>query len=151
MSNYARPGTESRHNLAYWRYGDYAGIGPGAHGRISWSTDNGPPAIHATRRHRAPEPWAERVERQGHGLTEEVRLVAPEPAREMLLMGLRLAEGIDAGRFAARTGTGLLDALEPDILEAAVEAGYLRWEGSRLAATPDGRLRLEALLRALVR
>ena len=151
VSNYARPGSESRHNLAYWRYGDYAGIGPGAHGRVSWPTGDGAPAIHATRRHRAPEPWAERVERQGHGLAQDVRLVAPEPAREMLLMGLRLAEGIEAGHFAARTGTRLLDALEPDILEAAAEAGYLRWQGGRLAATPDGRLRLEALLPALVR
>ncbi len=151
VSNYARPGSESRHNLAYWRYGDYAGIGPGAHGRVSRLAEDGAMAIHATRRHRAPEPWAERVERQGHGLTEDVRLVAPEPAREMLLMGLRLSEGIDAGRFAARTGTPLLDALEPDILEAAIEADYLSWDGDRLVATPAGRLRLEALLPALVR
>ncbi len=151
VSNYARPGSESRHNLAYWRYGDYAGIGPGAHGRVSWPDGDGPPAIHATRRHRAPEPWAERVERQGHGLTEEVRLVAPEPAREMLLMGLRLSEGIDGERFAARTGTALPDALEPDVLEAAIEADYLDWRDGHLVATPAGRLRLEALLPALVR
>ncbi len=152
VSNYAVPGSESRHNLAYWRYGDYLGIGPGAHGRITRPDGpDGPPAIFATRRHRAPEPWAERVERIGHGTTEETRLVAPEPAREMLLMGLRLSEGIDAGRFAARTGTALLDALEPAILEAAVEADYLRWNDDRLAATQAGRLRLEALLGALVR
>ena len=151
VSNYARPGFESRHNLAYWRYNDYAGIGPGAHGRVSWLDDDGSPAIHATRRHRAPEPWAERVERQGHGLTEVVRLVAPEPAREMLLMGLRLSEGINGGRFAVRTGTALSDALEPDVLEAAIEADYLAWRDNRLVATPAGRLRLEALLPALVR
>ncbi len=151
VSNYAVPGSESRHNLAYWRYGDYLGIGPGAHGRITRPGPDGQPAIFATRRHRAPEPWAERVERSGHGLTEETRLVAPEPEREMLLMGLRLSEGIDAERFAARTGTALLKALEPAILEAAIEADYLRWDGACLAATPTGRLRLEALLGALVR
>ncbi len=151
VSNYARPGSESRHNLAYWRYGDYAGIGPGAHGRRSSPSADGPPAIFATRRHRAPEPWADRVERQGHGLVDDVRLVAPEPAREMLLMGLRLSEGIEAVRFAARTGTALEDALEPEILQAAIEADYLSWRDGRLAATPEGRLRLEALLPALVR
>ena len=156
VSNYARPGSESRHNLAYWRYSDYAGIGPGAHGRITLpgadpSTAGAAPAIFATRRHRAPEPWADRVERLGHGLTDEIRLVAPEPAREMLLMGLRLSEGVDAARFAARTGTTLVDAIEPAILEAAIEEEYLRWHGGCLVATPAGRLRLEALLGALVR
>jgi len=150
VSNYARPGAESRHNLAYWRYGDYAGIGPGAHGRVTLPGEGGH-AIFATRRHRAPEPWADRVERLGHGLTDETRLVAPEPAREMLLMGLRLSEGIDASRFAARTGTALPDALEPDILQAALDEDYLRWHGPCLVATRAGRLRLEALLGALVR
>ena len=152
VSNYARPGSESRHNLAYWRYSDYAGIGPGAHGRVTLpEADHAGPAIYATRRHRAPEPWADRVERLGHGLTDETRLVAPEPAREMLLMGLRLSEGIDAARFAARTGTALQDAVEPAILEAAIEEDYLRWDGGSLIATSAGRLRLEALLGALVR
>ena len=151
VSNYARPGSESRHNLVYWRYGDYVGIGPGAHGRITLPDADGTRAIHATRRHRAPEPWADRVERLGHGLTDETRLVSPEPAREMLLMGLRLSEGIDAERFAARTGTALVDALEPEILEAAIEEEYLRWHGGCLVATQAGRLRLDALLGALVR
>ncbi|MGI4745371.1 MAG: radical SAM family heme chaperone HemW [Janthinobacterium lividum] len=156
VSNYARPGSESRHNLAYWRYADYVGIGPGAHGRITLPNAEGEapgtsPAIYATRRHRAPEPWADRVERLGHGLTDETRLVAPEPAREMLLMGLRLSEGIDAARFAARTGTTLIDAVEPVILEAAIEEDYLRWHDGCLVATSAGRLRLEALLGALVR
>ena len=151
VSNYAVPGSESRHNLAYWRYGDYLGVGPGAHGRITRQGPDGLPAIFATRRHRAPEPWAERVERTGHGTTEETRLVAPEPAREMLLMGLRLSEGVDAGRFAVRTGTALVDALEPAILEAAIEAEYVRWDDGHLVATEAGRLRLDALLGALVR
>jgi oxygen-independent coproporphyrinogen-3 oxidase len=146
VSNYARPGAESRHNLQYWRYGDYAGIGPGAHGRITLGG-----ALLATRRHRAPEPWAERVEREGHGSTEETPVEAPDRAREALLMGLRLSEGIDAVRFAARTGVALDDALEPDTLARAIEAGYLAREGSRLLATPEGRKRLDALLAALAR
>lgn len=145
VSNYARPGAESRHNLAYWRYGDYAGIGPGAHGRITLDG-----RLLATRRHRAPEPWAERVERTGHGITSEAAVAAPERAREMLLMGLRLAEGIDADRFARRTGTPLDDALDADVLSRALEEAYLVREGPVLRATEEGRLRLDALLAALV-
>jgi oxygen-independent coproporphyrinogen-3 oxidase len=146
ISNYARPGAESRHNLQYWRYGDYAGIGPGAHGRVTLGG-----ALLATRRHRAPEPWAERVERQGHGSTEETPIEPQERTREALLMGLRLSEGIDAVRFAARTGVALDDALEPDTLTRAIEAGYLTRDDTGLRATPEGRKRLDALLAALAR
>src|ERR1019366_8849316 len=116
VSNYAAPGAESRHNLAYWRYADYAGIGPGAHGRISRDG-----ALFATRRHRAPEAWAERVERDGHGTTDET--------------GLRLAEGIDEARFAARTGVALDDAVDQDILRQAIEAGYVTRADGRLTAS----------------
>ena len=146
ISNYARPGAESRHNLQYWRYGDYAGIGPGAHGRVTLGG-----ALLATRRHRAPEPWAERVERQGHGSTEETPVEPQERAREALLMGLRLSEGIDAVRFASRTGVALDDALEPDTLARAIKAGYLTRDDTGLRATPEGRKRLDALLGALAR
>jgi oxygen-independent coproporphyrinogen-3 oxidase len=145
VSNYARPGGESRHNLAYWRYGDYAGIGPGAHGRVS--VDG---ALLATRRHRAPEPWAELVERHGHGTVEETAVAPAERAREMLLMGLRLSEGIDAARFATRTGVALNQALDADTLRQAVAEGYLEQGDGRLRATPEGRKRLDALLAALV-
>jgi putative oxygen-independent coproporphyrinogen III oxidase len=146
VSNYAKPGSESRHNLAYWRYGDYAGIGPGAHGRVTLGD-----RLLATRRHRAPEIWAERVEARGHGAGEDVPVTREERAREMLLMGLRLSEGISTARFKARTGMALADAVEPDILGRAVEAGYLVEDGDSLRATRDGRLRLDALLAALVR
>lgn len=146
VSNYAQPGAESRHNLAYWRYADYAGIGPGAHGRL---TRDG--RLYATRRHRAPEVWAERVEREGHGTVEDVPLEIEERAREMLLMGLRLTEGIDASRFLARTGLSLEAATEPDVLRDAIAAGYLAWHAGRLRATQEGRLRLDALLAALAR
>ena len=146
VSNYARPGGESRHNLAYWRYGDYAGIGPGAHGRVALGG-----ALLATRRHRAPEPWAALVERAGHGITEELPVAAEDRAREALLMGLRLAEGVDEARFTARTGVALADALEPGILAQALAEGYLARPPGRLVATAEGRLRLDALLAALLR
>ncbi len=141
-----RRGSESRHNLAYWRYADYAGIGPGAHGRVTLDG-----RLVATRRHRAPEPWAERVERQGHGSTAEEVIAPADRAREMLLMGLRLAEGIDAARFAERTGMPLADAIDPEVLGLAVAEGYLQHGDGRLVATPEGRLRLDSLLAVLAR
>jgi putative oxygen-independent coproporphyrinogen III oxidase len=146
VSNYAAPGAESRHNLAYWRYSDYAGVGPGAHGRVTLDGQ-----IIATRRHRAPEPWAERVERQGHGSTAEEVISPTDRAREMLLMGLRLAEGVDEARFAARTGMALDAALDAGVLEQALDAGYVTRDAGVLTATTEGRLRLDALLAALVR
>ena len=146
VSNYAKPGAESRHNLAYWRYLDYAGIGPGAHGRITLDG-----SLLATRRHRAPEEWAQRVERDGHAITEQTEVPPLDRAREALLMGLRLAEGIDAARFLARTGTLLDDAIDPKALAALAEEGYLRRTPTGLIATAEGRMRLDALLPLLVR
>jgi putative oxygen-independent coproporphyrinogen III oxidase len=145
ISNYAKPGAESRHNLAYWRYADYAGIGPGAHGRVTIAG-----ALRATRRHRAPEPWAERVERDGHGSTAEEIVPPGDRAREALLMGLRLAEGVDLAWFSARTGLSLEDAVDGGILEACVDAGYLVATPERLTATCEGRRRLDALLPRLL-
>jgi putative oxygen-independent coproporphyrinogen III oxidase len=145
VSNYARPGEESRHNLAYWRYQDYAGIGPGAHGRV---TVDG--TLRATRRHRAPEPWAERVEQSGHGTTDDAPIETPERAREALLMGLRLTEGIDLRRFEARTGRTLAQSVDAGILARCLEEGYLVLTPERLQATPEGRIRLDTLLGCLV-
>ncbi|WP_158928192.1 radical SAM family heme chaperone HemW [Acidisphaera sp. S103] len=145
ISNYARPGQESRHNLAYWRYLDYAGIGPGAHGRV---TVGG--VLLATRRHRAPEPWAERVERTGTGLTTDEPVPAEERAREGLLMGLRLAEGIELGRFETRTGRTLAQSVDVGVLGRCIEEGYLTLTPERLVATREGRIRLDSLLAALV-
>ncbi|HEY3845994.1 MAG TPA: radical SAM family heme chaperone HemW [Acetobacteraceae bacterium] len=146
VSNYARPGAESRHNLTYWRYSDYAGVGPGAHGRVTLGAD-----LLATRRHRAPEVWAERVEQDGQGMAEQLVLRVAEKAREMLLMGLRLTEGVDATRFAARTGIAMDEAVDPEVLDQAIAEPYLEWRAGRLVALPAGRLRLDALLAALVR
>lgn len=94
ISNYARPGAESRHNLVYWRYGEYAGIGPGAHGRIVIDGER-----HATVAEKSPEAWCEQVERHGNGFTERTALSRAEQTDEMLLMGLRLAEGVDLDRL----------------------------------------------------
>jgi oxygen-independent coproporphyrinogen-3 oxidase len=145
ISNYAQQGAESRHNLAYWRYADYAGIGPGAHGRVTLAG-----ALTATRRHRAPEPWAERVERQGHGTTSEEIISPRDRAREALLMGLRLAEGIDIAHFETRTGVKMADALDAETLSAAQEENYLMLTPATLRATPAGRRVLDALLPRLL-
>lgn len=145
ISNYAKPGAESRHNLQYWRYGDYAGIGPGAHGRLTLDG-----RLIATRRHRAPEIWADRVEQTGHGSTEETELASEQTTREMLLMGLRLAEGVSEDRFLARTGRTLRSAIDLDGFRPAAEAGYVTWHDGRLTATREGRQRLDALLPFLV-
>ncbi len=145
ISNYAAPGAESRHNLAYWRYRDYAGIGPGAHGRLAFGS-----RLVATRRHRAPEIWAERVERDGHGSTAEEEVPPLDRAREALLMGLRLAEGVDRDAFEARTTIALEDAVDTGMLAACKEAGYLE-DGQALRATAEGMRRLDAILPRLVR
>ncbi|WP_309683263.1 radical SAM family heme chaperone HemW [Asaia bogorensis] len=145
ISNYARPGAESRHNLTYWRYQDYIGIGPGAHGRLTLDD-----TLLATRRHRAPEIWADRVEQRGSGSTEETPLSSEERGREALLMGLRLREGIDLDWFVTRTGRQLAECVDPTIFEAAQEENYLSLQDHRLIATDEGRVRLEALLGALV-
>ncbi|MCI0755229.1 radical SAM family heme chaperone HemW [Teichococcus vastitatis] len=147
VSNYAVPGAESRHNLAYWRYADYLGIGAGAHQRLTLRD-----GLVAFRRHRAPEEWLARVEAQGHAVTATETLSAEDRAREALLMGLRLAEGIDPARLEARTGRTLRDALEPEMLAACLEEDYLRWTAEgRLAATQEGRLRLDLMLPRLLR
>lgn len=146
VSNYAKPGAESRHNLAYWRYGDYLGVGAGAHQRL---TRDG--AILAARRHRAPEEWLARVQRDGHAITEEAALSPRDRAREALLMGLRLAEGVEPARIAARSTLPFEDTLDLRMAELLAAEGLLAWREGRLAATPAGLLRLDAILPLLVR
>jgi len=145
ISNYAVPGGESRHNLAYWRYQDYAGIGPGAHGRLTLGGHR-----LATSRHRAPEAWAALVESTGTGATTEHVVGPTDQAREALLMGLRLSEGISFATFTARTGRSLLASIDPITLTAALEEAYLIQTPTHLIATPEGRKRLDALLPELV-
>ncbi len=126
ISNHARPGAECRHNLVYWRAHEYAGIGPGAHGRLDVKGRR-----YATATERRPEAWLMRVEALGHGLTVDDKLTPGEQADEFLLMGLRLAEGIDPGRYAALAGR----ALDPKRIS------ILREEGA-VETTADGRLRV---------
>ena len=144
ISNHAWPGAECRHNLVYWRYGDYVGIGPGAHGRPRVAGEK-----LATRQHRAPEIWLETVERQGHATTDRRALPPAEQAEEALMMGLRLSAGIDAATFEAATGTALDDALDPKGLRAIVEGGFVARDARGLRATREGLLRLDAVLAKL--
>jgi oxygen-independent coproporphyrinogen-3 oxidase len=135
ISNHARPGEESRHNLAYWRYRNYAGVGPGAHGRRSGV---------ATQRHRKPENWVSALERNGHGIVESREIPPDEAAVEALLMGLRLREGVDL----AQIGEG---AVDNEVVSRLAAQGLLARDGARLRATPAGMLVLDSVLAAIVR
>jgi oxygen-independent coproporphyrinogen-3 oxidase len=135
ISNYARSGQESRHNLTYWRYGDYAGIGPGAHGRRLGMR---------TVRHRKPENFLAAQARNGHSIVEEATLSETEAADEALVMGLRLREGVDAGAIADRFG--LESVVDWSRVDRLVDSGHLKRDGSHIALTPAGRLLLDHIL-----
>lgn len=133
ISNHARPGRESRHNLTYWRYLDYAGIGPGAHGRRLGQR---------TMRHRKPENFLKAVSRNAHGMVEEAPLSRAEAAHEALVMGLRLTEGIDVAALEARFGP----IVKADRVTRLVDQGLLEQDGPRLMLSARGRLLLDAIL-----
>jgi putative oxygen-independent coproporphyrinogen III oxidase len=139
VSNHARPGEESRHNLTYWRYADYAGIGPGAHGRRGGV---------ATLRHKKPENWLAAVEARGDGLQEERALAMSEQATEALLMSLRLAEGVDLSTLRRRFG--IAELIDPRKLALHRELGFAWTHGERIGITPQGMPLLDALLGELV-
>lgn len=141
ISNHARPGQESRHNLIYWRYGDYAGVGPGAHGRLDLGGRRT-----ATAAIKLPERWRDTVSRIGHGFAEMTPVSDDEAAREHLLMNLRLAEGLDLAGYEKRWSTRL-DAAK---IAALVEQGFLSLENNRLTATPAGRLLLNRVIAELI-
>ena len=141
VSNHARPGEESRHNLAYWRYQDYAGIGPGAHGRRHGV---------ATLRHKKPENWLAAVAGRGNGLKEERPLGAREQASEALLMGLRLDEGVDLAALSARFAIPASELIDRKKLALHESLGLARSDGSRIGVTPQGMPLLDALLGDLV-
>ncbi len=149
ISNHARPGAACRHNLIYWRYQDYVGIGPGAHGRFAEGTEQGP-GKRATRRTSGPEAWLEAVERSGHGTAETSRVTGQDLVEEALMMGLRLADGIDRATFASVTGVDPVKALDEARLAPLVRAGFLEVDATHLRATPAGRQRLNALLERLI-
>ncbi len=142
ISNHARPGAESRHNLTYWRYQDYAGIGPGAHGRRDGV---------ATQRRRKPENWIDAVARNGHGIEVETPLVAHERAVEAILMGLRLAEGIDLARIAGLGGRAIEQLADLRAIDLLVTQGLLARDSDRLRATDAGMPVLNAILGEIVR
>jgi len=138
ISNHAKAGAESRHNLVYWRYQEYAGVGPGAHGRIG---ADGARIATSTEKH--PERWLALVEERGHGLVEEEKLSLIEQADEMLVMGLRLAEGIDIARFEKLTGV----SLNPERVSFLESEGMIeRSDNARLRVTPSGFPLLDAIV-----
>ncbi|WP_370183319.1 radical SAM family heme chaperone HemW [Alteriqipengyuania sp.] len=141
ISNHAKPSAQSHHNLTYWRYGDYTGIGPGAHGRRKGM---------ATIRHKKPEAFLRRVGENGHGISEERALGREEQISEALLMGLRLAEGIELEALAARFETSsdaLIDASRADFYS---DLGFVTRKGDRITIAPQGMPLLDALLAELV-
>ncbi len=141
ISNHARPGEESRHNLAYWRYHDYCGIGPGAHGRR---------VGYATVRHKKPENWLSAVTDKGNGLAEERHLARSEQAAEALLMGLRLDEGIDLTALTARFGFSPADLVNAEKVQFYKRQGLVWQEDQRLGISEAGMPLLDALLGELV-
>jgi putative oxygen-independent coproporphyrinogen III oxidase len=134
ISNHARPGEQSRHNLTYWRYGDYIGVGPGAHGRRLGKR---------TTRHRKPENFLSGLKRNGHGIMEEEPLSSGEAADEALVMGLRLSEGINPKALAARFNRPLVNEVAVDRL---IGSGHLERDGGHLRTTAAGRLLLDRVL-----
>ena len=137
VSNHARPRAESRHNLLYWRGHDYAGVGPGAHSRITLDG-----VKHAIAVRKSPEAWLEAVATSGHGIEQDEALTPQNSADEYLLMGLRLAEGIDEKRLAAIDGRKLDEAR----LQYLETKGLVRRTSDRVQATGKGRLVLERLI-----
>ena len=141
VSNHARRGQESRHNLIYWRYGDYAGVGPGAHGRLDL---NGRRT--ATAAIKLPERWRDAVMKIGHGFADRTPISNEEAAREHLLMNLRLSEGLDLAGYQKRWGRGL----EAAKIAALASEGFVERQGERLTATPKGRLLLNRVIEELL-
>ena len=141
ISNHAKPGSESRHNLSYWRYDDYIGIGLGAHGRRLEA---------ATQRHKKPENFLSAVERNAHGISSEDRLDATTRATESLLMGLRLAEGISLSRLSERTGIASDGLLDTHAVDKIAQLGLIRRDGDRVTVTPQGMPLLNAILPQIV-
>ena len=141
VSNHARPGAQCRHNLSCWRGGDYVGVGPGAHGRISLAG-----VRLATRQLRGPENWLGEVELGGHGTEESTALDQAAHAAEILMMGLRLSEGVSRASFLRRVGRTIEEVVPADAHERLMRAGFLEFDERALRTTAAGRLVLNAVL-----
>jgi oxygen-independent coproporphyrinogen-3 oxidase len=142
ISNHARPGEESRHNLAYWRYQPYLGIGPGAHGRRGGC---------ATQRHRKPENWLAALARNGHGIAEETEIAPADRVTEALLMGLRLREGVDLAALGAIADLAPEEIVNMAVIRRLEQHGLVALEQGRLRATRSGMLLLDGILAEIVR
>jgi putative oxygen-independent coproporphyrinogen III oxidase len=145
ISNHARPGRECRHNLTYWRYGDYVGIGPGAHGRLTLGGEK-----FATRQHRAPEAWLAAVTARGHATRQRDPVPPSERLTELLMMGLRTVEGVDRARVITECGRSIEDALDRCKVDRLVDGGFLVLDDDGLRATPAGRQRLNTVIGELL-
>ncbi|MDB5490561.1 MAG: radical superfamily protein [Micavibrio sp.] len=145
ISNHARPGEESRHNMTYWRYGDYAGVGPGAHGRLTLDGQK-----IATVAHRAPEIWLNKVREQGHGAHPVESVTHEQRFAEALMMGLRLAEGVPFDRLEEQSGGTRETFFPPAKIKSLTDEGYLTVTADRITATAAGRQRLNAVLKYLL-
>jgi oxygen-independent coproporphyrinogen-3 oxidase len=145
ISNHARQGEESQHNLVYWRYGDYAGIGPGAHGRLTIDGEK-----FATRAHKVPELWMERVRNQQHGSHPFEVIDSFKRGQEMLMMGLRLRTGVSLDEFLKETQTSLSKFIDMTRLQNLIDEGFMEVTEQYMRATAAGRQRLNALLSHLV-
>jgi oxygen-independent coproporphyrinogen-3 oxidase len=145
ISNHARPGGESRHNLTYWRYGDYVGIGPGAHGRLTIGDGK-----FATRQHRAPEAWLAAVEAAGHATRQRDAIAAEDRLSELMMMGLRTVDGVERSRVVAECGRPLEAALDAARLARLIDGGFLLLDHASLRATAAGRQRLNAVIADLL-
>jgi oxygen-independent coproporphyrinogen-3 oxidase len=150
ISNHARPGAESRHNLTYWRYGDYLGVGPGAHGRITLTGRDGLPYKVATRQHRAPEAWLAAVERDGHATRQRDELPPDVRLAELVMMGLRLRDGISRAAVRRETGGDVEDVLPAAALSQLAAGGFIEVDEDGLRATASGRARLDAVIARLI-
>jgi len=142
ISNHARPGHESRHNLTCWRGGDYVGIGPGAHGRLTLPT-----GTYGTHQIHNPARWLQKVGENGHGTAKRRALSVPDRTRELLMMGLRLSEGVDKRQVNLH---GLDDVIEGDALKMLIDGGLMVESETHLGATAEGRQRLNAVLAKLL-
>jgi oxygen-independent coproporphyrinogen-3 oxidase len=145
ISNHARAGQESRHNLAYWRYYDYLGIGPGAHGRLTADREK-----FALVNHRAPETWLAAVERDGGGTAQRTLLSRDERRDEMAMMGLRLTAGLARDDVRDETGAAIEELFDRSRLDPLIAGGFLALDAAGLHATEAGRQRLNAVLAKLL-
>ncbi|MBP7951921.1 MAG: coproporphyrinogen III oxidase, partial [Sphingorhabdus sp.] len=141
ISNHAKAGEQSRHNLTYWRYHDYVGIGPGAHGRRM---------AHATQRHKKPENYLSAMTRNANGIGTEESLSPQTRAMEALLMGLRLTEGVNLADIAARTGLSQRCLIDRAAADKIIALGLLSLQGDHLIVTPRGMPLLDAILPQIV-